>query len=269
LNGYQEILFTALWYPTQPAVSTLRQIIVGCLMAKFITKPTGGKRRKKRLPQVISDITPASAQLPPARVNRPKPIIKVHAAPIISRLPQMTSVETMRVWINALHIQDDKARTREARREAELVVEAIEEVWKCRSSGHLPDGWFQWPDTRASRGDGSLSGEDWLDLGPLKFLGYTVGRDGCGEGLRWSILRRVFQGVLPPVFPVPYLSEWGSPGSPKRLSKIAESIASFARSKKRHDSERFAQAIQDWENDLRHLYQVYYVGRFGFGWPRI
>jgi len=63
------------------------------------------------------------------------------------------------------------------------------------------------------------------------------------------------------------LDEWGDPGSPARLKKMADSIASFARSKKRHDEVRFAQAIRDWESDLGHLHRTYYVGRFGFGWP--
>jgi hypothetical protein len=107
-----------------------------------------------------------------------------------------------------------------------------------------------------------------MPLGPLKFLGYTVGRDGHRQGMRWAILRRVFDGVLPPVFPADYLSEWGAAGSPRRLSKMAESIASFARSAKRRDAHKFVHAIEDWENDLRHLYDTYYVGRFGFAWPR-
>jgi hypothetical protein len=47
----------------------------------------------------------------------------------------------------------------------------------------------------------------------------------------------------------------------------ADSIASFARSKKRHDAVRFAQAIRDWGSDLGHLHRTYCVGRFGFGWP--
>jgi hypothetical protein len=107
-----------------------------------------------------------------------------------------------------------------------------------------------------------------MTLGPLKFLGYTVGGDGHSEGMRWAILQRVFEGVLPPVFPADYLSLWGAPGSPKRLSKMAESIASFARSAKRRDADTLAHAIGDWENDLQHLYHTYYVGRFGFAWPR-
>ena len=107
-----------------------------------------------------------------------------------------------------------------------------------------------------------------MALGPLKFLGYTVGVDGRSQGLRWAILRRVFEGVLPPVFPSDYLELWGAAGSPRRLSKMAESIASFARAAKRRDAGKYAHAISDWEGDLRHIYATYYVGRFGFAWPR-
>jgi len=244
-------------------------------MAKAPTKPrrarNGRKRRKEPSRFRLNLVTSQShnepwVQMP--RVVPPKRVIKVHAAPIIARLPQMTPVETMRVWLNALRILDDDTRSGETRHEAELVVEAVEEVWKRRSTGRLPDGWFRWPDTDAPGGDGSLSGEDWMALGPLKFLGYTVGRDGHDRGLRWAILRRVFEGVLPPVFPADYLSLWGPPGSPRRLGKMAESIASFTRSAKRRDADRLANAIADWEIDLRHLYDIYYVGRFGFAWPR-
>jgi hypothetical protein len=49
---------------------------------------------------------------------------------------------------------------------------------------------------------------------------------------------------------------------------MAESIASFARSAKRRDAAGLMHAIADWENDLRHLYDTYYMGRFGFAWPR-
>lgn len=239
-------------------------------MEKFITKPTGGKgRKKRRLSPVLqtNPIVKTPWEQPPL-VLTPKPVVKVKAAPIVARLPKMTPDETMGVWINALRFLDDDATDAETRHEAELVVRAVEEVWLRRSSGQVPDGWFRWPDTNALGGNGSLSGEDWLVLGPLKFLGYTVGKDGCGQGLRWAILRRVFEGVLPPVFPPDYLSLWGAPGSPRRLSKIAESIASFARLAKRRDGAGRMHAIGDWENDLRHLYNTYYVGRFGFAWPR-
>ena len=247
-------------------------------MVKVTAKPSrpanGAKRRSRRRrsqkPNQSWVPMPSGIEpwVEPPRFVQPRPVVKVRAAPIIARLPQMAPDETLRLWTNALRILDVEVSNGEMRHEAELVVEAVEEVWKRRSLGRLPDGWFRWPDTRAPGGDGSLMGEDWMAVGPLKWLGYTVGKDGHDRGLRWAILRRVFEGILPPVFPTDYLTQWGPAGSPRRLSKMAESIASFARSAKRRDTDRLALAIEDWENDLRHLYFTYYVGRFGFGWPR-
>jgi hypothetical protein len=206
--------------------------------------------------------------MPTPRVIPPKPAIKVRADPIIARLPQMTPADTRESWLHALGILNDDGRDGEAHNEAERVVRAIEDVWKRRSSGQLPDGWFRWPDTHARGGNGSLRSEDWLAEGPLKFLGYSGGEDAPPPEVRRGILGRVFEGPLPPVFPPEYLDEWSDPGSPARLKKMADSIANFARLKKQHDAARFAKAIRDWENDLRHLYDTYYVGRFGFSWPR-
>ena len=46
---------------------------------------------------------------------------------------------------------------------------------------------------------------------------------------------------------------------------MAESLAAFARTAKRHDEDRFDEAIRHWEQDLEFLHDGYYVGRFGFG----
>lgn len=242
--------------PENPKAQTRRAIEIGAVRERLIAAEMARAKAE-------ADYREAAKMWREAN-----PVVKVPAAPIISRLPQMTPADTMSVWINALRILGDESKDAEMRREAEGLVEAIEEVWKRRASGRLPDGWFRWPDTLAPGGNGSLLGEDWMPLGPLKVLGYTVGAGGHGQALRWAILRRVFEGVLPPVFPADYLSLWGAPGSPRRLSKMAESIASFARSAKRRDAHKLAHAIHDWEIDLRHLYNAYYVGRFRFDWPR-
>ena len=63
------------------------------------------------------------------------------------------------------------------------------------------------------------------------------------------------------------MNEWGMPYSPKRLQKMANSIASFARNAKRRHDTKMDNAISEWETDLRFLYEKFYVGRFGFGWP--
>jgi hypothetical protein len=184
----------------------------------------------------------------------------------LARLPTLGPDATLRVWTNALRLIEN-AEDPKVRHEAQAVADAVEYVWSVRASGETPDGWFKWPTTFAPGGDGSLSGNGWLEFGPLKALGYRVGRDGEAPGVRWAILKRAFEGALPPIFPRAYLTDWGGPGSPARLHKMADSLASFARSAKRRDADLLRDAIDDWEHDLRHLYDVYYVGRFGFAWP--
>jgi hypothetical protein len=213
-------------------------------------------------PVAFKRLTPAGAQRAIASLhNAPKAATAFPA----SLLAQLGPEGTKQLWLDAIRVQasDPSPARRDA---ARMVLDAIEEVWLVRSRG-APEGWFAWPTTYASAGPGGLSGELWLAEGPLKFLGYSVGEDAAPPEVRRGILGRVFEGPLPPVFPPDYLDVWGDPGSPARLKKMADSIASFARSKKRHDAVRFAQAIRDWESDLGHLHRTYYVGRFGFGWP--
>lgn len=185
----------------------------------------------------------------------------------------MSPQEVMQVWSNALRQERQwnkskagRAARRQARFDASVVIQAIEDVWVVRSRG-APADWFPWPITDAPGGDGTLTPNGWLPQGALGFLGYSVGRNGLHEDLRRAILARAFSGPIPPVFPTFYLDEWGAPGSTIRLRKMAESIASFTRSAKRRDPGLLSEAIADWERDLQFLYKAYYVGEFGFGWP--
>ena len=82
------------------------------------------------------------------------------------------------------------------------------------------------PDGRRPDERGSF-GFSWLQ-GWLRGHGKGYARRSCTGS----------EGVLPPVFPADYLSLWGPPSSPRRLSKMAESIASFAPSAKRRDENR-------------------------------
>ncbi len=97
-------------------------------MAKFITKPTGGKRRKKRRPSTIVDWASLPPVLPGPCVMQPKPAIKLRADPIITRLPQMAPDETLGIWVNALRILNENGMDGEARQQAERVATAVEDV---------------------------------------------------------------------------------------------------------------------------------------------
>lgn len=103
----------------------------------------------------------------------------------------------------------------------------------------------------------------------LSHLGYHVGKTGEPSApKRQRLLARVFQGQLPPVNGPEYMVSWGDRGTPKRLQKIAESIAAALKSAKRRSAD-YSVAIEHWEEDLAHLHAAYYVGRFGFGWPEL
>jgi hypothetical protein len=110
---------------------------------------------------------------------------------------------------------------------------------------------------------------DWPEEDLLSVMGYGVGKSGKPELKRREIPGRVFEARnFPSRIPREYVAEWGAPKSADRLLKIAESIASFARLKKRRaDSDMFAAAIGDWEGDLDWLKARYHTGRFRFQWP--
>lgn len=110
-------------------------------------------------------------------------------------------------------------------------------------------------------------------LGLLGAMGYRVGKNGVPEGRRRVILTTA---CLLPLARLPekflgqwdddYLEEWGSENSAARLSKMADSIATFCRNQKRKRTPS-GQAIADWESDLRWLKATFYVGRYRFRWP--
>ncbi|MEQ1902293.1 MAG: hypothetical protein ABL866_16350 [Devosia sp.] len=184
--------------------------------------------------------------------------------PLINRLPSMSFGDLAKVWRNALRLSEGKQRDT-----AQKAIVAIEAEWARRgAAGVSPDDYFKWPSTDAPGGDGQLSLQSLMKEGMLKYLEYQVGRtNGQPTNIRRLILRRVFEGSLPPVFPPPYMAEWGGPKSSARLHKLADTLAALARLFKRRHDGRFDDAISDWEADLRFLYDEYYVGRLGFAWP--
>jgi len=107
---------------------------------------------------------------------------------------------------------------------------------------------FKWPSTYAPGGNGQLSGDQfWYKDGLLSYVGYRVGKThGLEEVKRQQILDYILFNELPRVVSLEYMQEWGTPRSAKRLKKMAESIASFARNAKRRNYDGLSYAIDDW-----------------------
>ena len=148
------------------------------------------------------------------------------------------------------------------------VLTAIEIEWNRRTRLARSDEFFEWPSTDPTGGDGKLILKLAVSDGMLSYLDYRVGMiNGEVASIRQSILSRIFEGALPPVFPSNYMSSWGAPKSAPRLRKLAESIAAFTRDAKRRHDYKMDNAISDWEADLMFLFERYYAGHFSFSWP--
>ena len=80
-------------------------------------------------------------------------------------------------------------------------------------------------------------------------------------------LGNVGLGQLPPYQSIFELRKWGDPKSPLRLRKMAYHIALLAKNFKKMPSRGYDDAITDWEDDLKYLYDQYYVRHFHFDWP--
>ena len=98
-------------------------------------------------------------------------------------------------------------------------------------------------------------------------MGYTVGSSGESERIRHSVLEQVFQERIWLDGDANYLAEWGQPGTPKRLRKMAESIATFCRNAKNRSDSSMEIAIDDWESDLDWLEEKFYTSLMKFPWP--
>lgn len=148
-----------------------------------------------------------------------------------------------------------------------LIVAAVEKEWKRRIR-ELPESEaFKWPSTDVGSGSGGGNFER-HEISYLKVLGYTVGKtDGLPDSSRRMILDRCFSGHLPPYHSVSELKKWGDPSSSLRLKKMAYHIASLAKNFKKMPSRGYDDAIADWEDDLKYLYDQYYVRYFHFAWP--
>lgn len=207
---------------------------------------------------VVPECAPVMENDPPTNPSRPK-------KPTPTGLGRHTHGELVNMWMNAVKVMADPLKKKDHGR-AKEIVDRVTREWEARAK--LADGYFKWPSTEAKGGTGRLAAFEAEKEGMLSFLEYRVGRTkGESARVRQIILRRVFEGALPPVFGKEYMAQWGANGSPERLHKMASSIAAFARNFKRRKNGAFEDAIRDWEADLSFLRANFYVGRFRFGWP--
>ena len=222
-------------------------------------------RRRALLPQWRRLLEGAVGPNPSSGFSGPN---AAGALPLVNQIQTMTMASTVKLWrtcIRYLADEGQKDRWEASRR----IVAALNAEWARRQNDLLDDAaYFEWPDIDAAGRDSSLTG-GWLEEGLLGFMGYHVGTTkGISTNQRRRILVEVFQGVVPPVFPLSYVESWNTPGSSYRLKKMAETLASFVRNAKRRRESRLEIAINHWASDLDYLYHEYYVGKFHFAWPR-
>jgi len=128
---------------------------------------------------------------------------------------------------------------------------------------------FLWPTTNVEASECDLENTDeWPKKGILGFMSYKVGEQGINETSRHDILDYVYSQDLPNVNSIEYMKEWGVPRSSRRLMKMAQSIASFARNAKKRNDNKYELAISEWEADLDYLKCTYYKNN-SFIWPKI
>lgn len=199
----------------------------------------------------------------------PKNVDPTSADTLIGKIAEYDIGQLIGIWSNAVERLGDPKKP-EWHDRAQRALEAINAELERRTQAALDDPYFKWPSTDAPGGNGDLANIDALSEGLLGFFGYHVGRtNGLADGKRRRLLREIFLAAVPPVFPRDYLESCGKPESSARLRKMAHIIASLARNFKRRQSEKFDDAIADWEQDLNYLYETYYVGKFKFDWPEM
>lgn len=187
-------------------------------------------------------------------------------------LSEKSPRDILAIWRNAVRITTDETRVKH-HEQALVMIRMIEKEWDDRvAKADLADT-FRWPDANARRASSSEEGSKaWsfdvlIGDGMLKEMGYRVGRNGLSAPVRQKMLSEIFTRTLPPVFPKPYMDQWGVNGSARRLHKIADCLAAFARNASRL-SGNYDEAISDWKEDLEYLHDAHYAGRYGFGWPK-
>lgn len=203
----------------------------------------------------------------PSDFNQPiRGVLEQVIALQIANLPSLDDEHLLQVWIRFARYYG-RIRDAERSRRDRTFNTALYEEWHRRKGVATADGSFHWPSTVAVTGDGTMDGGFWPPKGMLDAIGYKVGRDGLDHAVRERLLDYLMTERLPPVASPVYVREWAEANTPRRLQKLAETLAALTRNAKRNQARDFAKAVAEWENDLTYLYDRYYVGRCGFGWP--
>lgn len=154
-----------------------------------------------------------------------------------------------------------------------IVSEPIKPVsTRAAPAKHPSPSRAEWPAEAEQTAAVALNSEAFFHAtGMLKFMGYSVGRKAAlSADRRRAILQYVFTGRLPPVNDALYMQEWARPRSNRRLRKIANSLATFARNARRKKSSSWNRAIANWEADLAYLKRRYYDKRDrDWKWPEV
>lgn len=170
-------------------------------------------------------------------------------------------IEEAKRWFLTLHEVYVELAHREAKG-ARVLRADLAKLFETTSS------YFPWPTTEVRESSGKLDESVFVyEQGVLGYMGYKVGKSGVSRRKREALLADAFAGALPSVNSAEYMDAWGKPGSPKRLRKMAFSIAEFAKTNKKNDAKKYGEAIRDWESDLAYLKATYYDGKHSFAWP--
>ena len=143
------------------------------------------------------------------------------------------------------------------------------------SKGHpaleyLISNGFEWPEILEPLPDEpeKLDSVDWNDSSPLTDAGYHAGKTkNLRDTTRREILEAVIKADIPWMHSDEYMQEWGTPGTRRRIWRVAHHIAWLIRFRKNNPTQ--IHAIHDWENDFWWLKKNFYRRSMKFRWPYI
>jgi len=93
--------------------------------------------------------------------------------------------------------------------------------------------------------------------GVLSAFNYRVGDFGISsQSKRLSLLKLIIESPIPPIKDVDYIEEWGQPNSPKRLSKLKNTLIGLASNRKKQNNPRWRKAIGHWEHDFSKIRSI-------------